>query len=364
MNLKIEQENQNIITDVLHILAQQDTFSCENILQLVNSHYHTEFSAVFRYEEEDLSYHMKDYAIQEASALNKFLPQMKTYGFFQPVGNAGTFSPGPHESRLQRRKCRPPPYSWISFGRNRCISKARWRFRCSSTTTSTVFSPLSARITTCAGQKNEISLYQLFAKVVALNIERIIIQKKLDREKQAHYARAGTQRSLLVGIRHRTRFLLQQRGSAQTLRLSDRTATAVRRTDVYRPRPFRRPGGHTQGLRKNQQRSGRRRAGPYPDTAPRRHLPLRMVRIPFHDPAQACQRPGELCDRHRNLHRQIQTKRVRTDPGQTGRRREQPAQIGISREHEPRNPDAAQCDSRFFGRTGQHGGRSRKAGST
>ena len=26
--------NQNIITDVLHILAQQDTFSCENILQL------------------------------------------------------------------------------------------------------------------------------------------------------------------------------------------------------------------------------------------------------------------------------------------------------------------------------------------
>ena len=55
VNLKIEQENQNIITDVLHILAQQDTFSCENILQLVNSHYHTEFSAVFRYEEEDLS---------------------------------------------------------------------------------------------------------------------------------------------------------------------------------------------------------------------------------------------------------------------------------------------------------------------
>ena len=82
VNLKIEQENQNIITDVLHVLAQQDTFSCENILQLVNSHYHTEFSAVFRYEEEDLSYHMKDYAIQEASALNKFLPQMKTYGFF------------------------------------------------------------------------------------------------------------------------------------------------------------------------------------------------------------------------------------------------------------------------------------------
>ena len=68
VNLKIEQENQNIITDVLHILAQQDTFSCENILQLVNSHYHTEFSAVFRYEEEDLSYHMKDYEIQEASA--------------------------------------------------------------------------------------------------------------------------------------------------------------------------------------------------------------------------------------------------------------------------------------------------------
>lgn len=154
VNLKIEQENQNIITDVLHILAQQDTFSCENILQLVNSHYHTEFSAVFRYEEEDLSYHMKDYAIQEASALNKFLPQMKTYGFFSRSETLEHFRQG-HRKSFTATKMPPTPYSWISFGRNRCISRARWRFRCSSTTTSTVFSPLSARITTCAGQKTK-----------------------------------------------------------------------------------------------------------------------------------------------------------------------------------------------------------------
>lgn len=261
VNLKIEQENQNIITDVLHILAQQDTFSCENILQLVNSHYHTEFSAVFRYEEEDLSYHMKDYAIQEASALNKFLPQMKTYGFFSRSETLEHFRQG-HMKVVYSDENAAHSVFMDFFRAQQVHFESALAIPLFVNNHFHGFLAAIRENYDLRWTENEISLYQLFAKVVALNIERIIIQKKLDRENRAHYARAGTQRSLLVGIRHRTRFLLQQRGSAQTLRLSDRTATAVRRTDVYRPRPFRRPGGHTQGLRKNQQRSGRRRAGP------------------------------------------------------------------------------------------------------
>ena len=87
--------------------------------------------------------------------------------------------------------------------------------------------------------ENEISLYRLFAKVVALNIERIIIQKKLDRENSAHgNARAGTRAKFTRGrydIEHD--FFYNNEALLKRYGYPDRTATAVRRTDVYRPRP-------------------------------------------------------------------------------------------------------------------------------
>lgn len=154
VNLKIEQENQNIITDVLHILAQQDTFSCENILQLVNSHYHTEFSAVFRYEEEDLSYHMKDYAIQEASALNKFLPQMKTYGFFSRSETLEHFRQG-HMKVVYSDENAAHSVFMDFFRAQQVHFESALAIPLFVNNHFHGFSPLSARITTCAGQKTK-----------------------------------------------------------------------------------------------------------------------------------------------------------------------------------------------------------------
>ena len=181
VNLKIEQENQNIITDVLHILAQQDTFSCENILQLVNSHYHTEFSAVFRYEEEDLSYHMKDYAIQEASALNKFLPQMKTYGFFSRSETLEHFRQG-HMKVVYSDENAAHSVFMDFFRAQQVHFESALAIPLFVNNHFHGFLAAIRENYDLRWTENEISLYQLFAKVVALNIERIIIQKKLDRE--------------------------------------------------------------------------------------------------------------------------------------------------------------------------------------
>lgn len=176
VNLKIEQENQNIITDVLHILAQQDTFSCENILQLVNSHYHTEFSAVFRYEEEDLSYHMKDYAIQEASALNKFLPQMKTYGFFSRSETLEHFRQG-HMKVVYSDENAAHSVFMDFFRAQQVHFESALAIPLFVNNHFHGFLAAIRENYDLRWTENEISLYQLFAKVVALNIERITSRK-------------------------------------------------------------------------------------------------------------------------------------------------------------------------------------------
>lgn len=177
---EIRQGHHDIVTNVLHILARQNTFSSENLLELINSHYHTDFAAIMKYEE-DSCYHMKDHVFSGQSEIRKYLSGMKTYAFPSSPENLAYFRNGNMKIFYQNEG--QAQSSFMSFVQDNEI-----RFK------SLMAVPLFVNdrfygFLAALREKydlrwtdDEIAIFGLFARVVSINIERIFVQQRLDRE--------------------------------------------------------------------------------------------------------------------------------------------------------------------------------------
>lgn len=175
--------NHELVSAVLKMLMEQDSLTSRNILQLMNKHYQAEASAIVRYTASDHTFRLDEACISGHSKLKPLEKEVATYKFTNQAEHLDHFKEGC--LNLIYKDEWHPENNLSNFLDHYAIDYK-----------SAVRIPILLEkelygILLIVREKydsrwtdNELSLLNLFSKLLALNIERISIRAKLEHEQR------------------------------------------------------------------------------------------------------------------------------------------------------------------------------------